>query len=508
MTTTSTPDNVKKEAISGAVRTALFTVIGRLTTLMALFFTGSLLPKEAFAMYAFCYSASAIFFGLGRGSVMGILLQRPKFFYRIKNQAFNYSLTINSCAVLIGIATILFSNRLFNSWQVLLVGITLAVRALLMTPIALSECRLSSALAFRELTRVRITSITLKNLSSILLAFAGAGVHSLSLPFLLTGIYELVRFRSIAAVLGAGDNAISRAPSKRVAGWIFKRSYWLIVVTILTACMMNVDYLVVGQLGTTSQLALYYFAFQLTASVLEILVSGIQTVTIPVLVALKEQRRDVGSSIVKVASILNLIALPTGIALATSVAPAICLLWGTKWIDAIPCSELLALGIIPRAYILLLNATLDASGAWRTRASMLLYDIIGIALVTFAGLFSGGIFYISLYLLIYSCFYSLVWCYVVAKKFNIRPILLVKTSRTNLLVLTFGLTGYCALFHASGEPVVPWFGGVLFITSWWWGCVFIVQGIALLVLESRTVYLTLDSLLGPKNPLKRFSKSS
>lgn len=480
----STAEQVKQEAISGVIRTAVFTLVGRVTTLIALFITGRLLSREAFAVYAFCYSSSALFAGLGRGSIAGLLLQKPKLFHRLRQPALAYSLTLNVSGILAGLCIIIFSNRLFNVWECFAVGTTLGVRAFLMTPITLYTSQISSALAFKELTNVRIISITFKNLLSIALAFLGAGVHALSLPIMMVTVYETIAFRSIVQRVAQEPRTI-RTSSKRVLGWILKRSKWLIAVTILTACMMNVDYFVVGQIGTAQQLAAYYFAFQLTASILEILISGIQTVTIPVLVALKQHQQNVGLSIIRACQALNLIGLPTGFALATIVGPAVWLLWGDKWLDAIPCAELLALAVIPRSFIALLNSTLDASGAWSTRTFLLTADIIGTGLITWAGFSSGGITYVGLYILLFSCGYSIFWCFIVSKEFSIQAEALIRTNVTNLAMILGATAGHRALPLILPEAVLDY----PFASSYWWGAMFFLQALALIIFERPTLIM-------------------
>lgn len=499
----SSAAQVKQQAISGVLRTAAFTLIGRFTTLVALFITGKLLSREAFAVYAFCYSSSALFAGLGRGSIAGLLLQKPKLFNRLRKPALAYSLTLNLFGILTGLCIILFSNRLFNSWECVAVGLTLGVRAFLNTPITLYTTQISSALAFKQLTNVRIVSITFKNVASIMLAFMGAGVHALSLPIMMATIYETITFRSIVKRVVQPRQA-ARMPSRRVLGWVIRRSKWLIAVTILTACMMNVDYFVVGQIGTAQQLAGYYFAFQLTASVLEILISGIQTVTIPVLVALKQHRQDVGLSIIRACQALNLIGLPTGFALATIVGPAVWILWGNKWLDATPCAELLALAVIPRSFIALLNSTLDAAGAWPTRTFLLTADIIGTGLITWAGISSGGITYVGLYILLFSCGYSIFWCFIVSKEFNIQVRNLIRTNTTNLAMILGATAGHLCLPFIFSEEVLHF----PFASSYWWGAMFIVQTVVLMIFERPALRMAWENTEGIRKRFKRRSGSN
>lgn len=494
----SSAAQVKQQAISGVLRTAAFTLIGRVTTLIALFITGKLLTREAFAVYAFCYSSSALFAGLGRGSIAGLLLQKPKLFHRLRYPALSYSVTLNLTGILAGLCIIIFTNRLFNVWECCIVGLTLGVRAFLNTPITLYTTQISSALAFKQLTNVRIVSITLKNLASIILAFMGAGVHALSLPIMMATIYETITFRSIVKKVEQQPYTVRR-PSKRVLGWVIRKSKWLIAVTILTACMMNVDYFVVGQVGTAQQLAGYYFAFQLTASVLEILISGIQTVTIPVLVALKQHRQDVGLSIIRACQALNVIGLPTGFALATIVGPAVWMLWGDKWLDATPCAELLALAVIPRSFIALLNSTLDAAGAWSTRTCLLTADIIGTGLITWAGISSGGITFVGLYILIFSCGYSIFWCLIVSREFNIEVRNLIRTNTTNLAMILGATAGHLCLPLVLSEKLLHF----PFASSYWWGTMFIVQTLVLIIFERPTLRMAWENTEGIRRRFKR-----
>jgi len=175
----------------------------------------------------------------------------------------------------------------------------------------------------------------------------------------------------------------------------------LLIHQILNKIRSNIDYLIVGKYLGVEALGLYYFAFNAGSGITMNLLNTLMSPMYPYICAVKDNslqfRERYFSSLKKV----TLILVPM-ILLQTSLAPIyVPVVFGSKWIPAIPILILICLSVIPRIYgwssTLLLNAinkpkiTLQFSFIFTSIfiASLLIFVKFGIIWVAFIVLFNN-----------------------------------------------------------------------------------------------------------------------
>lgn len=131
-------------------------------------------------------------------------------------------------------------------------------------------------------------------------------------------------------------------------------------ISFLDQLRMNLDYLIVGHFLSVEELGLYFFAFNagigISQNVIQALISSLFPHLCEVRENLGELKQRYFSSIKTIATVLIPIVL-----LQSGLAPFyVPLIFGTKWINAIPILSIICLSAIPLAFALgsyqLLNA--------------------------------------------------------------------------------------------------------------------------------------------------------
>ncbi|MCL1465902.1 lipopolysaccharide biosynthesis protein [Argonema galeatum] len=251
-----------------------------------------------------------------------------------------FGVFVIQCVAAFPVAWFYHDNRL-------IMPICLMGTVYLITPIG----RIQAALIQRE-NRLKITAISgtvqlaVGNILTAVFALLGMGMWAIILP------------RIIAAPLDA-IVCIYNHPWRRTKGFtterwweIFKFGVNFIGIGMLATLRNNLDYLIVGRFLGVKELGIYFFAFN---AGLGISLSVIQSITValyPHLCAVRsnwvEFKKRYFSGLKTIGSIIIPLVL-----LQSSLAPLyVPIVFGQKWIVAIPILILICLSAIPRPFFL------------------------------------------------------------------------------------------------------------------------------------------------------------
>jgi O-antigen/teichoic acid export membrane protein len=206
-----------------------------------------------------------------------------------------------------------------------------------------------SALIERE-NRLNVTAIArvsqslISNLATVILALMGWGIWSV--------VWSMVISIFILVVV-----------NRRYCSWQspkkFTLKYWreiisfgknLLGVEILNRLRMNIDYLFVGKFLGVEALGLYYFAFNAGSGITNNVVYAFNSALYPHLCDLKKDRTKLKKEYYKSLK-SNSIILICIVFLQSSLAPIyVPIIFGEKWIPAIPILILICLSVIPRSF--------------------------------------------------------------------------------------------------------------------------------------------------------------
>jgi PST family polysaccharide transporter len=282
---------------------------------------------------------------------------------------------------------------LYNSNQVILPICVLALTYLLLPTFSVPI-----ALIYRE-NRIKVPAIcnavqsVLSNILTVVLVLLGLGMWAIVLPIVITLPVWIVITRRSHPWRSTKSFTLYRW--KEIAGF----SLNILGVDLLNKLRANLDYLLVGGFLGLKALGIYYFAFN---AGLGISLNVIQSLTWSLFPHLCDSRGDFKELKIRYFSSLRAIAVVIVplVLLQSSLAPFyVPLVFGQKWIDAIPILMVICLSALPRPFGDAASALLQAVD--RSRIVLLWNLIFTAAFAVFLLFFvKMGIFWVAMSVLL------------------------------------------------------------------------------------------------------------
>ncbi len=215
--------------------------------------------------------------------------------------------------------------------------------AYLIVPISTIQYSLllrENRLSIRALATLATTSSS--NILSLILAASGMGVWAIVFSRVLTApIWTYIHYTN-HPWRPTGGFTTHRWPE------IFQFGKNLLGVELLNTLRNNLDYLLVGRFLGLEELGFYYFAFNAGLGISLSLTTAIRTALLPHFCSARISLQALKQQFFKSLRIISLMIVPL-VLLQTSLAPLyVPLVFGQKWIPAIPVLMLICLSAIPR----------------------------------------------------------------------------------------------------------------------------------------------------------------
>ena len=244
--------------------------------------------------------------------------------------------------------------RFYDNEQLIL-PICLISTMYLVYPFFLVHC----ALIERE-NRLKIIAVCtaiqsiLINIITVVLALLGWGIWSIVWSMILTiPVWFIITWK----------NHSWRPPRKiSLKDWqaIINFSKNILGVEFLTKLRLNLDYLIVGRFLGVEQLGLYYFAFNAGSGITNNIVNSLMSALFPHLCDTNSDRHKLKVRYHKSLKTIALTVIPVVVLQSTLSPFYVPIIFGDKWISAIPVLILICLSVIPMTFkhasALLLNA--------------------------------------------------------------------------------------------------------------------------------------------------------
>ncbi len=295
-----------------------------------------LLPKD-FGIMTMAYAAAAIPSMIRQTGIIQILVRKQSAFDRWVNAGFWMELALGTLAALLTIAvapaacTFFHTQRLFGP---LMIIASLAVLAALMTP---PFARLTLDLRFRDMSTVGLGCNVFVMASSIGLAFLGCGVYSFFIPLPVAAILRAGLFWRMAPVRIKLDLQLHR--------WrpMFLDSMYLMGSGLFATILGQADNVALGRFVTATEVGYYSVASNLSSQMLQLLSINLSGVLFSALSSLKDSPPRQTAAFFRAARLLALIGIPLCVLESALAGPIIRLMYGQKFLGAVPLLRLLAL---------------------------------------------------------------------------------------------------------------------------------------------------------------------
>lgn len=251
----------------------------------------------------------------------------------------------------------------------------------------------NSAIIERE-NRLKVTAMCnvgqsfVSNIIIVVLTLSGMEIWSIVLAMLLANpvrIFITWRYSSW------------RPPKKfNLEGWqeIISFGKNLLGVEVLTKLRMNLDYLIVGKFLGLEALGLYFFAFNAGSGITTNVVYALNSALFPHLCEVRTDQKQLQKQYYKSLKSSAAIVVPLVI-LQSSLAPIyVPIIFGEKWIPAVPILIMICLSVIPRTFTWTTAVLLNSVN--KTHISLyldLIFTVIFVVSILIA--VSGGIYWVA-----------------------------------------------------------------------------------------------------------------
>ena len=295
-----------------------------------------LLPKD-FGIMAMAYAAAAIPSMIRQTGIIQILVQKQSAFDRWVNAGFWMELTLGVLAALAiaaiapGACLFFHTQRLFG--PMLLIASLAIIGAFNTAPYA----RLMLDLRFKTIALAGISYNMAVVILSIAFAFLGLGVYSFILPLPIVATARVIFYWRMAPVRIRMDLQLHR--------WrpMFLDSMFLMGSGLFATILAQADNVALGRFVTAAEVGYYSVASNLSSQVLQMLSVNLSNVLFPALSSLKDDPSRQTAAFFRAARLLALIGIPMCVLEAALARPIITIIYGPKYLTAIPLLRLLAL---------------------------------------------------------------------------------------------------------------------------------------------------------------------
>jgi O-antigen/teichoic acid export membrane protein len=255
-------------------------------------------------------------------------------------------------------------------------------------------CAIHLAFIERE-NRLKIIAIcnvaqsTISNTVIVIFCFLGVGIWSIVWAILIA---------EFAWIFIAWKNCDWQPPSYfQLKEWpkIFNYSKNIVGIELLNKLRLNLDYLIIGRFLGMEQLGFYFFAFNAGSGITMNIVTNFMSALFPYLCAARESTQKLKQDYYSSLKTLALIVIPV-VVLQSALSPwYVPIIFGEKWISAIPILILICLSVIP--YTFKQSSTWLLNAMDRTQVT-LYFDLIFTVVfgIVILGLVNQGIFAVAL----------------------------------------------------------------------------------------------------------------
>lgn len=228
--------------------------------------------------------------------------------------------------------------RFFGEPELIPVLRVLAVALPLASLSRVHEARLQRDLDFRRRMGPELSRAVTKGTVAIVLALLGAGVWSLVWGQLAGASAAVIGYWRVTGWrprLGLFDRRLARRLLSYGGG--------IVLVGLLGAVLKDVDYLIVGRMLGADALGFYTLAFRVPELAVLSTCYALSQAVFPVFSSLQADRAALRRGFLRAVGILVLLTMPIGCGIAVVAPDLVHVLYGERWLPAIPVVRVLAL---------------------------------------------------------------------------------------------------------------------------------------------------------------------
>ncbi|HTD72472.1 MAG TPA: oligosaccharide flippase family protein [Steroidobacteraceae bacterium] len=330
---------------------------------------GFILDARDYSIFAVASVALTFVAGLQNAGASKMLIQKQAQYQDLVKDYTHFALYMG----LIGAGVLVVLGQLFGQFYrnpelFYVIGLS-AISVPFTSLISIQFARLSIDLRFRELCMIDFFVAAVNVAVVLFAALLGARYYSIGLGLVASTLLRYALNRRITPTLPASF-------SLSIRGFlaIFAQVKWLIVTAFLTGLAQQGDYFVLGRVISAESLGYYYFGFQLTANVGQLLAQGVGSTLFPIFTAMKGDLQALKRAFLRATSVIHFACSALCIGVVGFAPCLIHMVWRGKWDMATVTAIAIAFTLPMRMLSPMGGVTLDSFGKWRLRTALLLLD--------------------------------------------------------------------------------------------------------------------------------------
>ena len=375
---------LRQQAKAGAVWTTLLVVASRAQQGVLQIVLAWLLAPGDFGLIALAYTVMAYAWFLQHAGVGAVLIQRQKRFHLWASPATALVALSGTLATLMALAAAWPAARLYGQPKLAGVVAIMCIGVLPNALRAVAQARLRASLRFKAFSVLRMMSMGIEFVMTLVLAALDFGVYSFAIP------------RGVSPVIMLGvEWAVARPGVRfdRMFGrwrYLLSSSAWITLAGLCIQAMNQGDYTVLGIYADEVTVGHYYFAFMLSTQAMMLVTFNLGGVLTPVLARLQEHRAQQSDRFFEATGLIALAGIPGCFGLALVADPLIRLCFDDRYLPAIPYLQLLSIGMAFRMVGQNGSFLMQANGAWRNYFLLSITNALVFVGVCLAGIKLAG----------------------------------------------------------------------------------------------------------------------
>ena len=297
-----------------------------------------LLPAD-FGIIGLANTIASIAQALVSFGVDDVLLQRQRTMRMWSSPAFWISLSLGTLGMVLLMALAPLAARAYHSpsvaWLVVILALAMPIRTLATVPMV--QIRLN--MNFRFLAAYNTFEIAALQLGTIAFAWAGLGAFSFAIPVPILALVKAVLFWWKAPPV------IRRRFRAVQMRYMLGNSTLVFAARSIIEVVNQGDYIVLGLTASHNVVGLYYFAFRFSVQPVRMLAGNFMNVLFPAFAQLRSEPRRQAEAAWRASRLLSYLVVPFCFLQAALAGPGLQLLFGARWLGAIPLVELLSIGL-------------------------------------------------------------------------------------------------------------------------------------------------------------------
>lgn len=283
-----------------------------------------------------------------------VLLQRQQTISHWETPGFWLSVGIS----FIGMLGMFAAAPLASSWYhapgltglIIAIAIATPLRAIATVPTA----KIRAEMDFRFLAVYNTFDIFALQILTVIFAACGLGAYAFALPYPIVGALRAIWFWRRSSV------ALNRRFRAVQVKYLLGNSTLVLCTRVLNELINQGDFIVLGIIASKVQVGYYFFAFRFAAQPVRMLAGNVMSVIFPALAQFRNEPAKQIAALVRACRLLAYLVMPVCFLQAALAQPGLHLLFGERWMPAVPYVVILSVGLPFDAMIWLTGSLLSA----------------------------------------------------------------------------------------------------------------------------------------------------